>query len=159
MMAPWSNVHNAVLSSNVIMEEMLKKMEGKWKLDRSENFEGFMKEMGMNVLVRKMAGSSKPEQDIKLDGDYLCVTTITGFWNSEQKIKLNSDYEHVQDKVHMKCSCKWEDGKLVVNQAPTDPAAKIKPQTIYREVTDDDEMLTTIHIGDVVCKRWFKRLT
>lgn len=61
----------------------------------------------MNVLVRKMAGSAKPEQDVKLDGDYLCVTTVTGFWNSEQKIKLNSDYEHVQDKVHMKVYLCW----------------------------------------------------
>jgi len=43
-------------------------MEGKWKLESSENFDEYMKALGVSYMARKMGGSAKPTLTITESG-------------------------------------------------------------------------------------------
>ncbi|ESO97928.1 hypothetical protein LOTGIDRAFT_228443 [Lottia gigantea] len=140
------------------MDEIKEKFCGKWKLDRSENFDEFLKEMGVNFLVRKMAGSSKPEQEIRVDDDTIVVSTKAGFWNKESRMKLNEEFEEDRDGVKMKCFGKYENGVIIIDNTPIDKP-DFKPQKVTREIIDN-ELVMIMNVGDgyLICKRYFKRL-
>ncbi|CAC5398107.1 unnamed protein product [Mytilus coruscus] len=52
----------------------------------------------------------------------------------------------------------YEEGKLIIVQTPIDPKNKMKPQTVHREIVGD-ELVMTLFVGDVVCKRYFRKIT
>ncbi|KAK6183732.1 hypothetical protein SNE40_002468 [Patella caerulea] len=140
------------------LEEIKTKFGGKWKLDRSENFEEFLKEMGANFAVRKMAGLSKPEQEVRVEDGAVVICIKAGFWNKESKIKLDEEFEEDRDGVKMKCFGKYENGQLIVDSKPIDNK-DFKPQHVVREIIDD-EMVMRMVVGDnyLTCTRVFKRL-
>ena len=48
---------------------MVEALVGTWKLDTSENFDELLKELGVGFMLRKVAGTSKPNVEISKDGD------------------------------------------------------------------------------------------
>ncbi|XP_062573992.1 fatty acid-binding protein 9-like [Saccostrea cucullata] len=76
------------------MDEIKERFVGKWKLDRSERFEDFLQECGVNVFVRKMAGLSKPVSEISVkDGDRVHISMVDHFMAQEDCFKLGEEFE------------------------------------------------------------------
>lgn len=140
------------------MEEIKNKFVGKWKLDRSENFDSFLREIGVNFVLRKLASAASPVVTISIDDDgKIHINTNAGFRTTAEEFKLDEEFEKETEGQNLKAKFTMDDNKLKLYQEPVDSSSKLKPQTVYREIVGD-ELLMTIYIGDVVCKRWFKRM-
>ena len=60
-----------------------KKMEGKWQVDKNENFDEYLKALGVNMLIRKMANSSKSVIQITVEGDQLTIQAVSSWMKQE----------------------------------------------------------------------------
>ncbi|XP_013387579.1 fatty acid-binding protein, intestinal-like [Lingula anatina] len=129
---------------------------GMWKLDRSENFEDFLKENGANIVARKMAGLSKPTQEIKQEGNKFVIKTQAGFWTQEQSFTVGDSFQQDHQGTTMTCSTRWEGNKLITDLVPNEEG-KGKKTKNTRELVGD-ELVQTMEVGNVVCKRIFKKL-
>uniref|UniRef100_A0A0K0D979 FABP domain-containing protein n=1 Tax=Angiostrongylus cantonensis TaxID=6313 RepID=A0A0K0D979_ANGCA len=129
--------------------------EGKWILDKSDNFDEYMKEIGVSLLVRKAAAYLKVHLEIKKEGDkWICQQTST-FKNSTLEFKLDEEFEeNTPDGRTVKSLIKFVDGKLIHTQTPikTDD----KPSLITRWI-ENDHLITTLESGGVVCRREYVR--
>lgn len=69
-------------------------LEGKYVLESSENFDDFLKAIGVGFLMRKAAGVQSPTVEIKVgeDGQY-SIKTVTTFKTSEMKFKLDEEFD------------------------------------------------------------------
>ncbi|XP_041349584.1 sodium/calcium exchanger regulatory protein 1-like [Gigantopelta aegis] len=137
------------------LEEIKKKFGGKWKLDRSENFEDFLKEVGANVVMRKLAATSSPEMTISVEGDVIKIVIKSLVMTREENIKLGEEYESEMRGVKLSNVMVYEDGKLKIKSDPI--TSGYKAQQLDRDVVDG-ELVQVIKCGDVVCTRIFKKI-
>merc|ERR1712079_673762 len=123
---------------------------GKWKLSSQENFDEYLKKIGLNMIKRKVATSTSPTQEVNIDGDNVHIKNSLG---ADVVFTVGTEFEHESptgDKF--KASGSWEGDKLV-----TKATFKTgEEHTTYREV-NGDEFKMTIHLGDLTCTRIFKR--
>ena len=45
----------------------MSQFQGYWKLDKSDNFDEYMKEVQVALVTRKIASTLKPDLDIKIE--------------------------------------------------------------------------------------------
>ncbi|XP_052801536.1 sodium/calcium exchanger regulatory protein 1-like isoform X2 [Mya arenaria] len=128
---------------------------GCWILERSENFDDALKEMGLNVVFRKLASHAKPSMEIELEDGKVKINAKAAFFTQTMVFPINEPYEQEFEGIKMKCMTKWENNKLVTEAIPEEPD-KHKAQKFHRERVND-ELVQTMFIGDVVCTRVFKQ--
>ncbi|XP_052802542.1 myelin P2 protein-like [Mya arenaria] len=141
--------------SNATLVEINEKFGGTWKLDRSEHFADFLKEVGVNIVVRKMASLAKPSSTLSVEDDVITITLNAGFMTKCDKFKLEEEYDTDFQGDKAKGIASYTEGNLVIKNTPI--GDNMKPTTATRELLEDGEMLMTMCVGDVVCKRWFKK--
>lgn len=129
------------------IEEILGK---KYKLSSSENFDDFMKALGVSIVTRKMGATVNPVVELtESDGVYTLKTT-SPFKNSEIKFKLGEEFdEETPDGRKVKSVCTLEGNKLIQVQKGD------KETTIEREYTPT-EMKAVMKVDDIVCTRVYK---
>jgi len=128
---------------------------GKWKMESSENFEEFLKEIGVNMATRKLASSAKPNNIFSAEGGgvYLLRSEST-FKNHDMKFKLNEEFEeHTADGRKVKSTVILDGRKLIQEQKGE------MPSTITRELIDDNTLVTKLTANGVTSTRVFKRST
>lgn len=104
---------------------------GKWKLSESENFDEFLKALGVGLAWRKLGQTSKPTVEIKVEGDDWSIKTHTILKTTELKFTLGKEFdEDRMDGSKVKSKVTLEDGKLIQKQSGD------KEVTIVREVKD-----------------------
>ncbi|KAJ8312420.1 hypothetical protein KUTeg_009793, partial [Tegillarca granosa] len=85
------------------MEEIKAKFVGKWKVDRSENFDDFLKEVGVNFALRKIASLAKPVMDITIEeGDKVKIAMHIGIKDQIDMFKFGEEYEKEMDGNKLK---------------------------------------------------------
>ncbi|VDO21456.1 unnamed protein product [Haemonchus placei] len=129
--------------------------EGKWVLDKSENFEEYMKEVGVGLITRKAAAHIKVQLEIKKEGDrWVCLQTST-FKNTKLEFKLGEEFEETTpDGRKFRSLIELADGILVHKQTPI--KVEDKPSVIKRWI-ENGRLITTLQCGDVVCRREYVR--
>jgi len=68
---------------------------GSYKLTKSENFEEYMKDIGVGLVRRKMAATATPTTEITKTGDDFNIKTSTTFKTTDIKFKLGQEFEEV----------------------------------------------------------------
>ncbi|XP_044314960.1 fatty acid-binding protein, muscle [Drosophila rhopaloa] len=122
----------------------------KYKLDKSENFDEYMKELGVGLVTRKMGNSLSPTVEVTLEGDTYTLTTTSTFKTSAISFKLGQEFdEETLDGRNVKSIITLDGNKLTQEQKGD------KPTTIVREF-NDGELITTLTIGSVKCVRVYK---
>ncbi|XP_018799053.1 PREDICTED: probable fatty acid-binding protein [Bactrocera latifrons] len=122
----------------------------KYKLEKSENFDEYMKELGVGMVMRKMGNSVSPTVELKKDGETYTFTTTSTFKTSSINFKLGEEFdEETLDGRKVKSVITLEGNKLVQEQKGD------KPSTIIREFTDS-ELVTTLTINGVKSVRLYK---
>ncbi|XP_011204530.1 probable fatty acid-binding protein [Bactrocera neohumeralis] len=122
----------------------------KYKLEKSENFDEYMKELGVGMVMRKMGNSVSPTVELKKDGETYTFTTTSTFKTSSINFKLGQEFdEETLDGRKVKSVITLEGNKLVQEQKGD------KPSTIIREFTDS-ELVTTLTINGVKSVRLYK---
>ncbi|CAG2102862.1 unnamed protein product [Medioppia subpectinata] len=77
-------------------EQKITDFTGTFKLNTSNNFDEFLEELGVNVVLINMAKMSTPVVNITKDGDTYTLKTIAGFKNSEIKFELGKEFEEAR---------------------------------------------------------------
>jgi len=128
---------------------------GTWKVDRSENFDDFLKAMDVNFMIRKMASAAPVTVTIEFDGTHVTITTVT-MKTLVMKFRLGEEFifEHpMEGEQKTKIDL---DGKVL--KAESTSVKKGKRVTTEREVING-EMVTTIRVDNVKCVRYFKKVS
>ncbi|XP_071862738.1 fatty acid binding protein isoform X1 [Bombus fervidus] len=130
---------------------MLSSVYGKqYKLQSSENFDEFMKALGVGIMTRKMGSSVSPVIELTENNGVYTLKTTSAFKNSEIKFKLGEEFdEETADGRKVKCVCTLDGNKLIQVQKGE------KETTIEREFTPT-EMKAIMKVDDIVCTRVYK---
>ncbi|XP_014287666.1 fatty acid-binding protein, muscle-like [Halyomorpha halys] len=126
----------------------------KYKLDKSERFDEFMKCLGVSMLTRKMGNAVSPVVEMtENDGEYTISSSST-FKNSIIKFKLGQEFDEDTPDGRKVKSIITQDGdnKLIQIQKGD------KESKIIREFAKD-QILMTLSVDDVVCIRTYKALS
>jgi len=129
---------------------------GKWKMESSENFEEYLKEIGVGMATRKMAASTKPNNFViaEPNGVYN-YRTESSFKNHDTRFKLNEEFEeHTADGRKVKTTMTL-DGRKLIQEQKGEPVNS----TIIRELTDDNTMIVMLIANGVTSTRVFKKST
>ncbi|XP_071549159.1 fatty acid-binding protein-like [Panulirus ornatus] len=127
---------------------------GKYTLEESENFEEFMKTLGVGIMLRKLGSSSKPTVELsEANGEWTLKTTTT-LKTTELKFKLGEEIDETTlDGRDCKTVFTLEgENKLVQQQT----ASKGKSAKYVREFTDT-HMIMVCDCDGVTSKRTYKR--
>ncbi|KAL1242170.1 Fatty acid-binding protein [Trichinella spiralis] len=138
-----------------LSSKMSENFVGKYKLHHSENFDQYMKKIGVDFATRKIASALSPTVEIIINGNVWTIKTMSTFKSEEAKFELNKEIElTTMDGRNIKMLCTLENGRLIQKQMAM--KAGDKDTEIIREI-NGNEMLTICKCEDVVCKRIYKR--
>nr|ACQ58143.1 Fatty acid-binding protein, brain [Anoplopoma fimbria] len=85
-----------------------------WKLVDSQNFDEYMKALGVGFATRQVGNVTKPTVVISQDGDKVVVKTLSTFKNTEISSKLGEEFdETTADDRHVKSTFTMEGDTLV----------------------------------------------
>lgn len=120
---------------------------------KTENFDEYMKELGVGLMLRKIAGQLKPSQVFSIEGDTWTLKTLSTFKNTEIKFKLGEEFdESTADGREVKTTCTLEgDNKLIQDQKGE------KNTTLTREIIDDKMLVMTLDVNGVICTRTYNK--
>ncbi|XP_046739046.1 fatty acid-binding protein, muscle isoform X2 [Diprion similis] len=122
----------------------------KYKLSTSENFEEFMKALGVGLVTRKMGNSISPTIELTENNGEFSLKTSSTFKNSEIKFKLGEEFdEETIDGRQVKSVMTREGNKFIQVQ-------KGDKETIIEREFTPTEMKAVMKLGDIVCTRVYK---
>uniref|UniRef100_A0A3P8U8B3 Cellular retinoic acid-binding protein 1 n=1 Tax=Amphiprion percula TaxID=161767 RepID=A0A3P8U8B3_AMPPE len=124
---------------------MVEQFTGTWTLESSDNFDEYMKAIGVNFATRQMGNLAKPNLMISVGDDGLIsMKSESTFKTTEIKFKLNEQFdETTADGRNTK------NGKLMQEQSWDD-----KTTTLEREIKDG-KLTAKCVMGDVVAMRTY----
>jgi len=128
---------------------------GKFKLTSSDNFDEFLKELGVNFVMRNLAKTSSPTVEITKDGDTYSLKTTTAIKTSEIKFELGKEFEEDRmDGKKVKTVIEADGNKLIQTQLGD------KEVKIVREFNDKElKVVCTVEskAGPIVSTRIYNR--
>ncbi|XP_034050858.1 fatty acid binding protein 7, brain, a [Thalassophryne amazonica] len=115
----------------------------KWKLIDSQNFDEYMKALGVSFATRQVGNVTKPTVVISQDGDKVVVKTLSTFKNTEISFKLGEEFDEVTaDDRHVKSTVTMEGNTLVHVQKWDGKETKLA-----REIKDGKLVMTLTFEG------------
>ncbi|CAG9772728.1 unnamed protein product [Ceutorhynchus assimilis] len=124
----------------------------KYKLDSSENFDEFMKALGVGLVTRKVGGAVSPVVDLQKEGEEYVLSSNSTFKNVVLRFKPGVEFDQdTPDGRKVKSTITVEGNTLKEVQKAGDG----KVTTIDRTWTDD-EIKMVMSVGDVTATRTYK---
>ncbi|XP_028326283.1 fatty acid binding protein 4b [Gouania willdenowi] len=132
---------------------MAERFVGKWTLTASENFDEYMKAIGVGFPTRQMGMLAKPDLIISVgDDQVITMKSESTFKNTEIQFKLDEVFdETTADGRNTKTTFNLSNGKLVQEQVWED-----KKTTLEREI-EDGKLIAKCFMDDVVAVRTYER--
>ncbi|XP_059916287.1 cellular retinoic acid-binding protein 1a [Gadus macrocephalus] len=131
---------------------------GIWKMRSSENFDELLKALGVNAMLRKVAGAAaaKPHVEIRQDGEQFYIKTSTTVRTTEINFTIGEEFcEETVDGRKCKSLPVWEtENKIHCNQTLVDGDG---PKTFWTRELNGEELVLTFGADDVVCTRIYMR--
>lgn len=117
----------------------------------SENFDDYMKAIGVGFATRQVGNRTKPNLIVSVDDQGLvCLKSQSAFKTTEIKFKLNEPFDEMTaDDRKTKTVMSLENGKLIQKQSWDG-----KETCIEREITDG-KLIAKCIMGDVVAVRTY----
>ncbi|KAA0710512.1 Fatty acid-binding protein, heart [Triplophysa tibetana] len=130
---------------------MVEKFVGTWKMISSENFDEYMKALGVGFATRQVGNRTKPNLILCVDDQgFICMKSQSAFKTTEIKFKLNEPFEETTaDDRKTTTVINVENGKLVQKQTWDGKETRIE-----REITDG-KLIAKCTMGDVVAVRTY----
>ncbi|KAM6205655.1 fatty acid-binding protein, intestinal [Sarcoramphus papa] len=127
---------------------------GTWKIDRNENYEKFMEEMGVNIMKRKLGAHDNLKITIQQDGNKFTIKESSNFRTIDIEFTLGVNFEYsLADGTELTGSWNMEGNKLVGTFTRKDNGKELRA---CREIVGDELVQTYLYEG-VEAKRIFKR--
>uniref|UniRef100_A0A915HYC3 Cytosolic fatty-acid binding proteins domain-containing protein n=1 Tax=Romanomermis culicivorax TaxID=13658 RepID=A0A915HYC3_ROMCU len=117
---------------------------GYYNMISSENFDEYMKKLGVGFALRMIGSKTKPSLEIVNNGEDFSIKTYSTFKNTELKFKLGESVDETTiDGRPMKTTFTLEGEKLVQKQVPVKEGDK--HSVITREIVGEN--LVTVSLG------------
>ncbi|XP_063541484.1 sodium/calcium exchanger regulatory protein 1 [Cydia strobilella] len=124
----------------------------KYKMTSSENFDEFMKALGVGLITRKAANAVTPTVELRKDGDQYALVTSSTFKTTEMKFKPGEEFDEERaDGVQVKTVCSFEGNKLKQVQKAPDGL-----EVTYLREFGPEELKAIMTVKDVTCTRLYK---
>jgi len=126
---------------------------GTWKLESSENFDDYMKTVGVSFMTRKVGATLKPNYIIAAEEDETFNLRMEStFKNHDMRFKLDQEFdETTSDGRKCKTLMKLEGSKLIQDQKGE------VPSLITRELKDNNTLVCICSANGVESTRVYKR--
>ncbi|KAM4824683.1 fatty acid-binding protein 12 [Ictidomys tridecemlineatus] len=132
---------------------MVDQLQGKWKSISCENFEKYMKEMGIGRANRKLGRLAKPTVTISTNGDVITIKTKSIFRNNKISFKLGEEFEETTPGGHKTKSTVTLDNDTLVQVQDWNG----KETTIRRKLVDG-KMVVESAVNNIICTRTYERV-
>ncbi|CAI4223398.1 unnamed protein product [Auanema sp. JU1783] len=127
---------------------------GKWNLVSSENFDAYLKEVGIGMMTRAVVTKLKPTVEFAINGDEWSMNTVSTFKTILQKWKLGvSADDKTGDGREVNQTFTIEDDKLVQIEKSLDGG---KDSKFLRYVTDG-KLTVECESNGVKCIRVYEK--
>ncbi|KAI8749083.1 fatty acid-binding protein muscle [Biomphalaria glabrata] len=124
---------------------------GKWDLEKSENFDEYMKALGVGMAMRLIGNKAKPRQEISIKDGEWTITTSTALNKVEIKFKPGQPFEEkTADGRNVQTTCTVSGNKLISDQKGS------VDSKIIRDF-NKDSFVMTLTANNVECKRYYKK--
>ncbi|XP_059757527.1 fatty acid-binding protein 9-like [Balaenoptera ricei] len=121
---------------------------GTWKLVSSENFDEYMKQLGVSAAVQNFAGLAKPRITISTDRDKVNIKTESSFKNTEISFKLGEEFdETTSDNQKVKSIITLDGGSMIHFQKWLGKETTIKGQIVDGNMVVEYIMNNIVSIG------------
>ncbi|KAM7236506.1 hypothetical protein CapIbe_012178 [Capra ibex] len=135
------------------LSRMVDLFQGTWKSISCENFEEYMKELGIGRASRKLGCLAKPTVTIMTKEDLITIKTKSIFKNNEISFKLGEEFEETIPGGHKtKSTVILDDGSLIQVQDWDG-----KEITIRRKLVDEKLVVESM-VNNVICTRTYERV-
>lgn len=104
----------------------------------------------MGILLRKVVSAVNQYVELSKDGDEYTFNTVSTLKSFTIKFKLGEEFEEETPDGLKVMSVITLDGNKLIHIRTCD-----KPQTIIREFTDTD-LIITMTVNNITCKRFYK---
>ncbi|XP_068995586.1 fatty acid binding protein 4b [Embiotoca jacksoni] len=133
---------------------MVEQFVATWTLISSENFDEYMKAIGVNFATRQMGNMVKPNVVFSVgDGGLILMKTESTFKSTEIKFKLNEEFDETTADGRMaKTTMTFENGKLVQKQTWDG-----KTTTLEREI-QDGKLIAKCFMDDIIAVRTYDKV-
>ncbi|XP_017275021.1 fatty acid binding protein 4a [Kryptolebias marmoratus] len=130
---------------------MVEKFVGTWKMISSENFDEYMKALGVGFATRQVGNRTKPNFVLSLDEQgTICMKSQSTFKTTEVKFKLNEPFdETTADDRKTRTVVTLENGKLLQKQSWDG-----KETCIERDISDG-KLIARCVMGEVIAVRTY----
>uniref|UniRef100_A0A8C6SA97 Cellular retinoic acid-binding protein 1 n=1 Tax=Neogobius melanostomus TaxID=47308 RepID=A0A8C6SA97_9GOBI len=130
---------------------MVEQFVGTWKMVSSENFDDYMKAIGVGFATRQVGNRTKPNLIMSVDDTgVVSLKSQSTFKTTEVKFKLNEEFdETTADDRKTRTVMTLENGKLIQKQTWDG-----KETSIEREIADG-KLIAKCVMGDVVSVRTY----
>ncbi|XP_022661284.1 fatty acid-binding protein, heart-like [Varroa jacobsoni] len=132
---------------------MVDALIGTWKLETSENFEELLKELGVNMVLRKAATATKPNAEISKNGDEWTIRSVSTLKTTEIKFKIGEEFEETRADNSKGKSTFIIDGDKLKQVSEKDG----KQYSTVREIVGG-KLKVTVTIGNIVCTRVYSKV-
>ncbi|KAK1175012.1 fatty acid-binding protein, intestinal [Acipenser oxyrinchus oxyrinchus] len=127
---------------------------GTWKVDKNDNYDKFMEQMGINLVKRKLAAHDNLKVTITQNGDKFTVNESSAFRTIEIVFTLGVPFEYsLADGTEIGGNWTVEGDKLVGKFNRKDNGKEL---LTVREIIAN-ELVQSYHYDGVDAKRVFKR--
>ncbi|XP_028280791.1 fatty acid-binding protein, adipocyte-like [Parambassis ranga] len=132
---------------------MVEQFVGNWTLASSENFDDYMKAIGVGFATRQMGNVMKPNLKISVGDDgVISMKSESTFKTTEIKFKLNEEFDEMTaDGRNTKTVVSFDNGKLVQKQSWDD-----KTTSLEREI-QDGKLIAKCYMDDIVAVRTYEK--
>ena len=158
-------LHKQVMQANDntdIVESVIKEIRdplpGRYLMESSENFDDFMKALGVGMIKRKLANSVIPINEIEVadSGEYT-IRTVTTVRTSEITFKLNEPFTEDTIDGRKTQTMPTRIGNLLKLDQKGDKSKGEKDSLMTRDLVGDIITMKLI-VDNVVCTRIYKRI-
>ncbi|XP_065441876.1 fatty acid-binding protein, adipocyte-like [Chrysemys picta bellii] len=125
---------------------------GTWKLISSENFDSYMKELGVGFTTRKLGSLAKPSVIISINDDVITIKTESTFKNTEISFKLGEEFEETTADDRKTTSTVTLDNGSLTQVQKWDGK-----QTTIKRALVDGKMVMECTMNNVTCTRVYER--
>ncbi|XP_072544397.1 retinol-binding protein 2b [Salminus brasiliensis] len=129
-------------------------LSGRWVLETNDNFDDFMKVLGIDFATRKIALLLSQTKVIIQDGDKFVIKTLSTFRNYERGFTIGEEMEEYTkglDNRVVKTLITWEGDTLVCRQKGE------KANRGWKHWIEGDKLHLELYCEDVVCHQVFKK--
>ncbi|XP_063156325.1 myelin P2 protein-like [Candoia aspera] len=132
---------------------MVEQFLGTWKLILSENFDDYMKELGISFAQRQLGNLATPKMIITMDKDVITIRTETIFRVNEISFRLDQEFAERTIDNRLAKSIVTKDNDTLIHVQKWDD----NHTTIKRKIVDGN-MVLEYTLNGVSCTRVYKRV-